>query len=135
MAKNRVVDSLFLILKKLLMIMKYVITLRWVFDIVGKLNTTYGKLIYNTHYFKHFSLIYKIVILATLIICLLLRYYKASQLKQVDSDNKSSTENLDKLDVKNALAENSNEYRNEIIFNNEFNTINKTSEERWQGKK
>ena len=56
------------ILKKILKAIKYLMTLKWLFDIISKLNSVYGKLIYKTKYFKSFAIIYKLILILGIII-------------------------------------------------------------------
>jgi hypothetical protein len=79
-------------------------TLKWLFDMISKLNSVYGKLIYKTKYFKSFAIIYKLIIILGIITCILIKNWKISQLKNNEEEKcKEEDTDLENLDKKNDL--------------------------------
>ncbi len=61
--KTLVIDLLIKLLKKLLGIIKYLFTLKWMFDLIAKTNSYYSKFIYSSKYFYTFSIVFKITLI------------------------------------------------------------------------
>jgi len=57
--KTLVIDLLLAIVKKLLGVLKYLITLKWMVDFISKSNSVYANLIHGSKYFKYFSIAFK----------------------------------------------------------------------------
>jgi hypothetical protein len=102
--------------------MRYMITLKWLFDLFYKLNSVYGDKIHKTKHFKYFSIISKIIIALGIIICLLIRYYKMSKLNSLEDPKDSINDNVDINDTET----------NDISIRDQ-NYLNRISEERWSG--
>jgi hypothetical protein len=60
-------------------------------------------MIISSKYFKLFSIIFKLSLIASIILCLILKYWKTSQLNSLeeDDDSKNLVDESEKVDVKN----------------------------------
>jgi hypothetical protein len=105
-------------LKKVLRALRYLFTLKWIFDIIAKMNKTYGNIIYKTKHFKSFALVYKIFLILGIILCLILKYTKQSQIKNID-DKPEEENNNDILE-------------DDDLDPNYLNNLRHLSEERWR---
>lgn len=105
------------------------LTFKWLIDLVSKTNSLYGKLIYNSEYFKHFSSMFKLSLIIGIIACFILKYWKTNQLKSLRSDEENKENQNDTTKLSNELNEEENNTNNKPIDN--LSNIIK-SEERWK---
>jgi hypothetical protein len=120
------------LLKKIFRLLKYVLTLRWMIDLIAKTNSVYAKIIYSSPYFKNFSLLFKFSIISGILACLILKYWKLSQIKSITDENKEQIKDSpDNNDIQNIDYTNKNEDNN--LINEDYVNIIK-SEERWKMK-
>ena len=58
------------------------------FDIIAKMNNTYSDIIYKSKGFKNIAFIYKALLILGIIGCLILKYLKLSQIKNIKDEPK-----------------------------------------------
>lgn len=109
--------------------MRYLFTLKWIFDLVAKLNKSYGNLIYKTKHFKSFSIIYKLCLILGILLCLILKYWKQTQIKNI-SEEKPKDINLEKENINYHPDDKNND--DDEFDPNYLNNLKHLSEERWK---
>jgi hypothetical protein len=62
--------------------------MRWIFQIIANMNNTYSDIIYKSKGFKNLAFIYKSLLILGIIACLILKYLKLSQIKNIKDEPK-----------------------------------------------
>lgn len=128
--KSLIIDLLINLLKKIFRLLKYVLTLRWIIDLISKTNSVYAKVIYSSPYFKSFTFLFRFTIISGILACLILKYWKMNQIKSLTDENnkeiKDSVDNTERLNINDINKKEDN------ILLNEYNTNLIKSEERWK---
>lgn len=125
--KTLVLDLLLNIIKKLFNFIKYLFTLKWMFDLIGKTNSIYSNIIYSSKYFKSFAFIFKTSLILGIVACLILKYLKTNKL--------TSLNDKDDEQINTEINKEENKEDEEVKFNikDQFTNIIQ-SEERWKPK-
>lgn len=128
--KSLIIDLLINLLKKIFGLLKYVLTLRWIIDLISKTNLVYAKVIYSSPYFKSFTFLFRFTIISGILACMILKYWKMNQIKSLTDENnkeiKDSVDNIEGLNINDVNKKEDN------ILLNEYNTNSIKSEERWK---
>ncbi len=105
------------------------LTFKWLIDLVSNSNSLYGRLIYSSKYFKHFSSIFKLTLILGIIACFILKYWKMNQLKTLTSDNENKEDEENTTEHYNKINKDASITINNMV-DNQSNIIK--SEERWK---
>jgi hypothetical protein len=127
--KSLIVDLLLNLIRKVLRLLKYMLTFKWLIDLVSNSNSLYGRLIYSSKYFKHFSSIFKLTLILGIIACFILKYWKMNQLKTLTSDNENKEDEENTTEHYNKINKDASITINNMV-DNQSNIIK--SEERWK---
>jgi len=127
--KSLIVDLLLNLIRKVLRLLKYMFTFKWLIDLVSKTNSLYGRLIYSSKYFKHFSSMFKLSLIIGIIACFILKYWKMNQLKTLNSDNENNEGEENTTEHYNKINKEASDTINRKV-DNPSNIIK--SEERWK---
>eukprot|EP00340_Litonotus_pictus_P009645 CAMPEP_0170518554 /NCGR_PEP_ID=MMETSP0209-20121228/4220_1 /TAXON_ID=665100 ORGANISM="Litonotus pictus, Strain P1" /NCGR_SAMPLE_ID=MMETSP0209 /ASSEMBLY_ACC=CAM_ASM_000301 /LENGTH=240 /DNA_ID=CAMNT_0010804157 /DNA_START=1 /DNA_END=723 /DNA_ORIENTATION=- len=117
-------DSIVSLIKNLLKLIKYIITLRWIMDILLKSGELTKYYLVQSKYIGSMILFYKVSLGLGILICLYLKYSKTNQLKNVleeedrkDEEEENTKDNIEKENPKSLKQKESKNDRDSLEDN------------------